>query len=143
MEQDELNIDQSKRERLASTPFKIPEDYFEKFADTLEQEIIERETPLWDKIRSSVFTGLGLAAAMIILFFVIHQTMNFLNIEKSSNFRLSEEQELLLDMELLNISETLIIDNVFAEPEQVVSDSDLIEYLMQESLEISEIVNHL
>ena len=143
MEQEDLNIDSIKKERLEDSPFKIPEDYFEKFADKLEREIQERETPLWDKVRSSVFTGMGLAAAMIIMFFVIQQTMSFLEIEKPSKLTLTAEQQLTLDLELFNIDESIIINDLFAADKQAISHNDLIEYLSLEQIEISEIADHL
>jgi len=127
---------------MESNPFRLPPDYFDTFSDKVNSGIEAESVPLHKRIRRIAKPIIILAAAMLVLLFIIQQTVNVLKID-TNNKPLSEEQTLILNLELWDISEEMLIEELYAENQDKVGREDLIEYLVDENIELSDIIKHL
>jgi len=141
MNNDNQNIDDYLKEQTDKTPFELPEGYFDTFSDRLNSRMEEGEgeIPTKKSILRILKPILLLAAAMLLLVFIVNKGLNFLDINKPLEIALTTEQNEILELDWLDIGDDLFLNETLATFE--LTDDDLIEYLVDDDIDLSEIVD--
>lgn len=121
-------------------PFKVPEGYFEKFPEKLDEKILNSGQV---KIKTSVLQIKRYLAAAAIIIAVLTAATLILRTERPGE-SLNEQISQAIEMELHNIPESVILEMVAGSSSgitEVRSQEEIIDYLLNESLQYEDLLN--
>ncbi|NBC82772.1 MAG: hypothetical protein GVY19_05265 [Bacteroidetes bacterium] len=147
MKDRDSNIEEKFKGLKKSTPFKVPEGYFDEFASRVQERIHDKQQPgLWEKIVQFLKPQLALttvfATAALIIFVAIKVFID--DDPVAGNNQLSDIYEIYM----YDLSEEQIMEMIYATEEsteinEATYEEEIIDYLLNEGFEITELYEEL
>lgn len=129
-------------------PFKVPENYFEEINNKIISSIPENEREIKKPVKvRSIRTWLMVAAAVSGLILLSYTTLRLITPEKdsiqtASLYEMEFQDPLMTELDIFSLEESAA-DIFLSEENADVNKKDIIEYLLLENIEISDIYAQL